>query len=333
MNDAKASRKLGISLGVRLLLALLSISLFHAELRSKSTYNTPNLSEQAKISVTADLVVLPVNVTDANGVFVSGLEKDQFGVYEEGRIQKITLFREEDAPVTVGILVDHSRSMGPKLEEVTTAVSAFVHSSNPEDEMFVVDFSDDVNIELLDGKAFTSDVRVLERAVSMVSARGQTALYDAVAEGLKHLELGNREKKALVIVSDGGDNASRYNYSEVLSLARQAHTVIYSIGLVGSTEEENPRALEKLCRETGGIAFFPRAGQRTSDIAEIIARDLREQYTLGYAPEKVTGGSSFRKIAVKVEVSGRGKLRVRTRAGYLARTTKASTSEPGAGGQ
>jgi VWFA-related protein len=333
MSRIQASRKLGVSLGVRLLLAVFLLSLFHAELRSKSTYTTPNLWEQAKISVTADLVVLPVNVTDANGVFVSGLEKGQFGVYEEGRLQKITLFRDEDAPVTVGILVDHSRSMGPKLGEVTAAVSAFVHSSNPEDEMFVVDFSDNVAIELLDGKAFTSDVRVLERAVSMVSARGQTALYDAVAEGLKHLELGNREKKALVIVSDGGDNASRHKYSEVLTLARQAHAVIYSIGLVGSTEEENPRALERLCKETGGIAFFPRADQRTSEIAGIIARDLREQYTLGYAPEKVISGSSFRKIAVKVEVSGRGKLRVRTRAGYLARTGNASTPQPGAGGQ
>ena len=166
----------------------------------------------------------------------------------------------------------------------------------------------------------------------MVSARGQTALYDAVAEGLKHLELGNREKKALVIVSDGGDNASRHKYSEVLTLARQAHAVIYSIGLVGSTEEENPRALERLCKETGGIAFFPRAGQRISDIAGTIARDLREQYTLGYAPAKAISGSSFRKIAVKVEASGRGKLRVRTRVGYLARTGNASTS-PGVGEQ
>ena len=333
MNDTQASRKLGMSLGVRLLLAVFLISLFHAELRSKSTPPTPNLSKQAKISVTADLVVLPVNVTDSSGAFVSGLQKEQFGVYEEGRLQKITLFAEEDAPVTVGILVDHSRSMGPKLNEVTTAVSSFVHSSNPEDEMFVVDFSDNVAIELLDGKAFTSDVRVLERAVSMVSARGQTALYDAVAEGLKHLELGNREKKALVIVSDGGDNASRHKYSEVLTLARQAHAVIYSIGLVGSTEEENPRALERLCKETGGIAFFPRAGQRISDIAGTIAQYLREQYTLGYAPAKSISGSSFRKIAVKVEASGRGKLRVRTRLGYLARTGNASTSQPGVGEQ
>ena len=189
------------------------------------------------------------------------------------------------------------------------------------------------SIELLDGKAFTSDSRVLGRVVSMVSARGQTALYDAVAEGLKHLELGNREKKALIIVSDGGDNASRHKYSEVLALARQAHAVIYSIGPVGSTEEENPRALDRLCKETGGIAFFPRSGQKISDIAGTIARDLREQYTLGYAPAKEISGSSFRKIAVKVVARGRGRLRVRTRAGYLARTGNASTSQSGVSGQ
>jgi Ca-activated chloride channel family protein len=333
MNHMQASRKLGMSLGVRLLLAVISLSLFHAELRSTSAPIVPNLSEQAKISVTADLVVLPVNVTDSNGAFVSGLQKEKFRVYEEGKLQKVTLFTEEDAPVTVGILVDHSRSMGPKLGEVTIAVSAFAHSSNPDDEMFVVDFSDTVSIELLDGNPFTSDAQILERAVSMVSARGQTALYDAVAQGLKHLELGKREKKALIIVSDGGDNASRHKYSEVLTLARQSHAVIYSIGLVGNTEEENPRALEMLCKETGGIPFFPKEGQSISNIAGTIARDLREQYTLGYAPTKEVGGSSFRKIAVKVDAAGRGRLRVRTRAGYLARTNSASPSQSGVGAQ
>jgi Ca-activated chloride channel homolog len=331
MNDMQTSGKLGVYLGVRLLLAVFLISLFYAELRSEFALHAPNRPEQTKISVTADLVVLPVNVTDSNGAFVSGLPKEQFRVYEEGRLQKVTLFREEDAPVTVGILVDHSRSMGPKLAEVTTAVSAFAHSSNPEDEMFVVDFNDNVSVQLLDGKSFTSDPQILERAVSAVSARGQTALYDAVAEGLKHLELGNREKKALIIVSDGGDNASHHKYSEVLTLARQAHAVIYSIGLVGSTEEENPRALDRLCKETGGIAFFPRSGQRISDIAGTIARDLREQYTLGYAPVKEPSGSSFKKIAVKIDAPDRGQLRIRTRAGYLARTGNASPSQSGAG--
>jgi Ca-activated chloride channel homolog len=323
----KVSRNLGVCLGACILLVIFLISLLHAELRSKSAPPVPNLSEQAKISVTTDLVVLPVNVTDSNGAFVSGLQKEQFRVYEEGRLQKVTVFAEEDAPVTAGILVDHSRSMGPKLREVNTAVSAFAHSSNPEDEMFVVDFSDNVSVELLDGKAFTNDPQILERAVSAVSARGQTALYDAVAEGLKHLELGNREKKALIIVSDGGDNASRRKYSEVLTLARQAHAVIYSIGLLGSTEEENPRALERLCKETGGIAFFPRAGQSISDIAGAIARDLREQYTLGYTPGSGSSERSFRKIAVKVDAPGRRQVRVRTRAGYLARTGNASPSQ------
>jgi VWFA-related protein len=199
--------------------------------------------------------------------------------------------------------------------------------------MFVVDFSDSVSVELLGGKPFTSDARILERAVSAVSTRGQTALYDAVAEGLKHLELGKLEKKALIVVSDGGDNASRHKYSDVLTLARQAHEVIYSIGLVGSSEEENPRALERLCKETGGIAFFPRAGQSISDIAKTIARDLREQYTLGYAPAKEISGSSFRKIAVRVDVPDRGRLHVRTRTGYSAPTGKPSPPQPGGGGR
>lgn len=331
MNGIHVSRLPGVCFGSRILLGILLVILFHAELRSYSTPRVQNVSKQAKISVTTDLVILPVNVTDSHGAFVSGLQREQFRVYEEGELQKITLFTEEDTPITAGILVDHSRSMGPKLSEVITAVSAFAHSSNPDDEMFVVDFSDNVLIEMSGGKAFTSDPHILERAVSAVSARGQTALYDAVAEGLKHLELGNREKKALIIVSDGGDNASHHKYSEILTLARQSHAVIYSIGLVGSTEEENPEALERLCKETGGIAFFPRVGQSISDIAKAIARDLREQYTIGYPPAKEISGSSFRKIVVRVDAPDRGRLRVRTRTGYSAPAGKASPSEPGAG--
>jgi Ca-activated chloride channel family protein len=265
-------------------------------------------------------------VTDSKGAFVPGLQKQQFRVYEDGALQKVTIFAEEDIPVTVGLLVDHSRSMGPKLPEVRAAVSTFAHSSNSEDEMFVVDFSDHVSIESLGGKAFTSDVKILEKALLGISAQGQTALYDAVAEGLKHLQLGARDRKALVIVSDGGDNASRLKYSDVLLLARQTHVLIYSIVLAGnSEEEENPRDLGRLCKETGGIAFFPQDGQRISDIAKAIALDLREQYTLGYAPEKKLSGNSFRKIAVRVDAPHRGLLHVRTRAGYLAPTVKAST--------
>jgi len=333
MNAIHSSRIPAACFGFPILPAILLVLLSQAELRFNSASPVSNAREQSKISVTTDLVVLPVSVTDSNGAFVSGLQAEQFRVYEEGRLQKVTLFSEEDAPVTVGVLVDHSRSMGPKLDGVRSAVSVFAHSSNPEDEMFVVDFGDTVSVELMGGKSFTNDPLILERAISAVSARGQTALYDAVAEGLKHLELGTHEKKALIIVSDGGDNASRHKYSDVLTLARQAHAVIYSIGLVGSSEEENPRALERLCKETGGIAFFPRASQSVAKIAKAIARDLREQYTLGYAPAKEMSGSSFRKIAVKVDAPEHGRLRVRTRTGYSVPTGKQSASQPGGGGR
>lgn len=284
---------------------------------------------QSTISVTTDLVVLPVSVTDSKGSFVSGLRSENFHVVEDGRPQKVTLFTEEDNPVTVGLVVDRSRSMQPKLRGVAAAAFAFAHSSNPEDEMFVVDFSDGVSIERIGGKEFTSDAKELEQAVARVPASGQTALYDAILKGLDHLRLGRRDKKALVIVSDGGDNASGHKFADVLDLARRSHAVIYAIGLVGeSNEEENPRILEKLCRETGGIAFFPRPDESVADISQKIARDLREQYTLGYAPGKKDKSEAFRKIAVEVSAPGLGKVRVRTRTGYFPGPKTESPAQP-----
>jgi len=205
--------------------------------------------------------------------------------------------------------------MGPKLQNVAAAVSAFAQSSNPEDEMFVVDFGDRVSVELPGGKPFTSNPGDLAQAVSAVSARGMTALYDAVAEGLNHLQLGRSDKKALIIVSDGGDNASKRKYADVLELARRSQAVIYAIGLVDAHEEENPAVLRRLCKDTGGLAFFPTQGQSVSEISSNIAHDLREQYTIGFTPEKKNDGS-FRKIHVEVTAPGRGKLQVRTRSGY-----------------
>lgn len=284
---------------------------------------------QSTITVTTELVVLPVSVTDSKGVFVSKLGIESFRVFEDGRPQKITLFAEEDNPVTVGLIVDHSRSMGPKLPGVAQAVFMFAHSSNPQDEMFVVDFGDTVSVERIAGKEFTSDPKELEQAVAGVTARGQTALYDAIIEGLEYLRRGNRDKKALVIVSDGGDNVSRHKFGDVLELARRSHAVIYAIGLLGqSGEEENPEVLRKLCKETGGVAFFPRAGESVAGISRSIARDLREQYTLGYSPEKKNTSGTFRKIAVEVSALGRGKMHVRTRAGYSPEPEKELPAQP-----
>jgi VWFA-related protein len=279
---------------------------------------------QSAISVTTDLVVLPVSVTDGNGNFVSGLGLHNFHVYEDGRLQTVTSFQQEDTPVTLGLIVDHSRSMGPKLRDVAAAVFAFARSSNPQDEMFVVDFNDTVSVEPPGGAPFTNDAKILERAVSAVSAHGRTALYDAVAEGITHLRLGHLDKKALIIVSDGGDNASGHKYSQVLELARRYEVMIYAIGLIDSNEEEDPKTLLRLCRDTGGIAYFPGAEENVTDISKRIARDLREQYTLGFPPEKTNLAHSFRKIEVKIVDHGHGKVRVRTRPGYFGAEPKQS---------
>jgi Ca-activated chloride channel family protein len=276
-----------------------------------------SMEGQAKIAVSTNLVLLPVNVTDRHGTFVAGLKQQDFHVYEDRQLQELTVFEEGDTPVTVGLVVDHSRSMGPKLRDVVTAVSLFAHSSNPRDEMFVVDFNDDVLIELMKGKAFSSDPKELGEALTAVRARGRTALYDAVSEGLNHMQYGHLGKKALILISDGGDNASHLKYSQVLAQARQSQTMIYAIGLVGADDkEENPGLLRRLCKDTGGIAYFPREGESVAKISTEIARDLREQYTLGYAPQNIQRADAFRKLEVKVSNQGHGSLRVRTRPGY-----------------
>ena len=304
-------------------LGLLGFSLFLA-----AGHSPVSLNAQTKIAVSADLVLLPVKVSDAHGAFVPGLKQEDFQVFEDGQPQKLTVFESRDTPVTVGLVVDHSRSMGSKLQDVVVAVSYFTHSSNPQDEMFVVDFNDDVTIELMKGKAFSNDVKDLEEALRAVSARGQTALYDAVSEGLHHLQYGHFDKKALVIISDGGDNASHMKYSQVLAQARQAQAQIYSIGLVGFLDgEENPGLLRRLCKDTGGIAYFPRAGESTGSVSKEIARDLREQYTLGYTPQNLKSAGAFRKVEVRVNAAGRGKLHVRTRQGYTPTVEKQPTAQ------
>ena len=275
------------------------------------------------ISVTSQLVVVPVNVTDDKGSFVSGLTEKNFSLYEGKQLQNLTLFQQEDAPVSVGLIVDHSASMKSTLPNVITAISAFAHSGNAKDEMFVVDFNDDVTVEPMGGKLFTNDPADLEKAVDATSARGRTALYDAVAEGLLRLQRGQWPRKALVIVSDGGDNASGYTYSRILELARQSQVTIYSVVLLDqSVKQQNPRMLRRLSADTGGMAFLPNSRQSVIDFCEQIARDLREQYVLGFVPDNHTNGTTFRKIQVRVSAPDGAKLHVRARPGYSPSRTK-----------
>jgi Ca-activated chloride channel homolog len=300
---------------------------------SLTTQHSPApVDSQTKIALSVNLVLLPVNVADAHGTSITGLKPDDFRVLEDGQLQKITVFDPGNTPVTVGLVVDHSKSMGPKLSGVVAAVSSFAHSVNPQDEMFVVDFNDDVSIELMNGKAFSNDPKEIEEALNAISARGRTALYDAVSEGLHHLQYARWDKTALIIISDGGDNASHLKYSQVLAQARQSQSLIYSIGLLGSGDrEENPDLLRRLCKDTGGIAYFPAEGESVASVSARIARDLREQYTLGYVPPNVQGAVSYRKIEVKVTAPGHGRLHVRTRQGYSPAAEKQPSAQLASG--
>jgi len=277
---------------------------------------------QAVISVHTELVAVPVVVTDSRGHHVSGLNQDNFQVFEDGRPQPIAVFHHGDGPVTLGLIVDRSQSMRPKSAALLIAVSALLRSSRPEDELFAVTFNDRV-LFALPGEAFTRDVNELSAALTAVRAEGRTALYDGVAEGLRHLDLGHGEKRALVVLSDGGDNGSVHRYAEILALARRSDAVIYAVGLLGTSpiddDEEDAGLLKRLCRDTGGVAYFPRTPDDIAAVSARVASDLREQYIIGFTPGTPTGGRTFRKLDVKVTATGQGPLRVRTRAGYEAR--------------
>jgi Ca-activated chloride channel family protein len=275
---------------------------------------------QAVISVHTELVAVPVVVTDSRGHHVSGLNQDNFQVFEDGRPQPIAVFHHGDGPVTLGLIVDRSQSMRPKSAALLVAVSALLQSSRPDDELFAVTFNDRVSFAL-HGEPFTRDVNELSTAVTAVRAEGRTALYDGVAEGLQHLDLGHGEKRALIVLSDGGDNGSVHRYSEILALARRSDAVIYAVGLLGTSpiddDEEDAGLLKRLCRDTGGVAYFPRTPDDIAAVSARVAGDLREQYIIGFTPP--TGGRTFRKLDVKVTATGQGPFRVRTRAGYEAR--------------
>ena len=275
---------------------------------------------QAVIHVQTKLVVVPVTVTDAHGHSVSGLSQDSFHLFDDGRPQSIAVFHRGDVPVTLGLIIDRSQSMRPKTMALQGVVAALLDASRPDDELFAVAFNDRVSDALSTGQAFTSDKAALGAALAAIRAEGRTALYDGVAEGLRHLHLGHTGKHALIVVSDGGDNASRQTYAQILALARQSDTVIYAIGLLGRStaeEEEDGDLLTRLCRDTGGIALFPKTPDENVPHAMQIARDLREQYTLGFVPGDQGNLQAFRRIEVRVTAPGQGRLQVRTRAGYV----------------
>jgi VWFA-related protein len=271
-----------------------------------------------QISVNVDYVVLNATVRDSKGRFAPDVRERDFAVYEDGVRQSITLFRHEDIPVTVGLVVDHSSSMKPKLGDVIAAARTFVESSNPDDEMFVVNFNEKVTLGLPDFLPLTNRPEDLTNAIANAPTRGMTALYDAIFEARNRLRTGARDKKVLIVISDGGDNASKHTLAEVLKMAAQSTALIYTIGIFDDDDRDRkPGVLRRLAGETGGEAFFPVELNETVAICQRIARDIRHQYTIGYHSAGTAQPGVYRTIRVAIGGAGSGKLLVRARAGYI----------------
>jgi Ca-activated chloride channel family protein len=287
--------------------------------------------EAYRISVDVDLVVLQATVRDRGGHAVPELSRQDFGVFEDGRPQSIRLFRHEDTPVTVGLVIDHSSSMREKLAEVTAAAQAFVHSSNRDDQMFVVNFNETVSLGLPRGMRFSDSVEQLGGAIGKAPADGMTALYDAIIEALERLQNGTSEKKVLIVISDGGDNASKARLDRVLKMAEQSNAMIYTIGIFDPADPDgNPNVLHRLAQETGGEAFFPTRLSETVEICQRIARDIRDQYTIAYSSTNPKRDGTYHKVRLTTQVKGNGKLSVRTRAGYSAGARLPAGKDPAA---
>ena len=250
----------------------------------------------------ANIVILSATVLDRHDALVSGLSKNDFQIYEDGVLQQIRYFSHDDIPVTAGILVDNSGSMASKRDDVIAAALAFVRSSNPQDQMFVVNFNDRVSFGLPADVPFTDRQGQLQTALSGMRAIGQTSLYDGIAAALGHLRLGSRDKKVLILISDGGDNASKYNLAQVIDMAKHSSAIIYTIGIFDDQDgDQNPEVLRRFAKETGGEAFFPESSKEIIPICEQIAHDIREQYTLAYVPSIASWDGKYRAIEVKAE--------------------------------
>lgn len=296
---------------------------------NSNTARPQKKGKQYKLRVSVNLVVLHATVVNKKGQRINNLTKKAFRILEDGVPQKIAVFSHADIPVTMGIVIDDSGSMREKRPEVDAAALTFVQTSNPDDQVFVVNFNDEYYLDTPGN--FASNMEELKAAISKIDSRGGTALYDAVYASLDHLKLGNRDKKVLLVITDGEDNASRYSFSELLRHAEHSNAVIYCIGLLGrerpgglfklhgSGDRKAAKVLKELARVTGGKAYFPRSLDQVKPICEKIAHDIREQYTFGYYPTNAKKDGTFRHVQIEfTNKYDRKHYRIRTRPGYYA---------------
>lgn len=266
----------------------------------------------------SDLVVLHVNVFDGRSDAVPGLSQGMFQVFDNDQPQQITFFSAANVPVTAGLILDSSSSMITRQRLVTAGAEAFVRSSHPEDELFTIHFNEHVEFGLPPAFFFTSRSTILKAAVARYHAGGKTALHDAVVAGLDHLERAGHDKRVLVVLSDGEDNASRHSERVMLERAQRSSAIVYAVsnahrrfGLPG-----DPDVLRRLTDATGGVAYFPNSDEDIVESFDTIATNIRRGYTIGYTPSSPDHDGSFRRVKVAVQVPGRRNLRVRSRPGY-----------------
>jgi VWFA-related protein len=281
------------------------------------------------LSIDVTHVVLHATVREAKSRFVSDLENEHFTVLEDGVPQKLLSFSREDEPVAIGLLIDNSQSMMNKRSQVVAAAKAFVRASKPNDQIFVLHFNEQWTYGLPSSTRFTDDRNLLDQALDKMTLDGRTALYDAIYEGLKNLAYSELSKKALLVISDGGDNLSVHKASDVVREADLSGALFFGIGIYDPMDgDADPGVLRKLAQSTGGEAYFPKDLPAVQDLCETIARDLRNQYALSYAPSQNASGPHYHRVQVKVKDPKRRKLIIRARTGYYSKGHPEASKTP-----
>lgn len=303
------------------LTVLLSFSALTALAQTTQPTPPPVDDDARPVTVKTDLVTLTLTVNDIYGRYVSGLTKEAFTVFDNNVEQEITFFSDADAPVSIGIVFDVSDSMsGEKIAKARTALERFINTSHPSDEYFLIAFNNRAQL-LLDR---TRDGEAVLQKLTLVDPRNNTALYDAAYLGIEKVTRGAHQKKAILIISDGQDNSSRYNFNEVRRFLKESDVVVYAIGINDGDAStplgmEGQAFLEELASVTGGKAFFPQTNVEMDEIFERIALELRHQYSVGYTPKDFQPDGKYHKVKVKVKPPrGLPRLTVRSREGYYA---------------
>jgi Ca-activated chloride channel family protein len=278
-------------------------------------------------------VTLPVTVVDERSHLVTDLRAGNFTVYENGEPQQIIDFRREDIPVSIGILVDNSGSMREKRQKVSTAVLNLIKASNRDDEEFIVNFNDESYLD----QDFTNNLNLLHEALDRLDSRGGTALYDSVIASSDHLaKAAKRDKKVLIVVTDGEDNGSQESLEQAIRAVQDENgPTIYCIGILGSEGKQHraKRALEALSLQTGGVAFFPKNLDEVESISQAVAHDIRNQYSITYKPTNPQANGGYRQVKVVARASGYKDLIARTKSGYFAGQQKKATASNKGGSQ